>query len=99
MWKCNECGATFEIPKTVDDQAGPYAVCPECEDEDIIRTVPCRQCKEQKPDNLEDYCDSCKDKSYEDTGGLLDMAVLDLAKRWDRDLIDWALGKWVENNL
>ena len=48
MWKCNECEAVFEEPRTIDDpEAGPYKVCPECEDEDIIRTVPCKQCSDQ----------------------------------------------------
>jgi hypothetical protein len=101
MWRCNECNATFEEPKIIDDgQTPPYKVCPnpECEDEDIERTAPCEQCSEQKPDNLEKYCDHCKDEAYEDTGDLLDMAVLELKTRWDAELINWALGKWVENN-
>ena len=100
MWKCNECEAVFEEPRTIDDpEAGPYKVCPECEDEDIIRTVPCKQCSDQKPDDLEDYCDHCKDNSYEDAGDLLDLAILKLKQRWDGDLVNWAIKLWVENNL
>ena len=94
MWKCDDCGARFERREKVICDTGTEYCCPECGIAETFETVPCEQCSDFKEKNFEKYCDSCKaNVSTEIT-----LAVLDIKTRWDAELVDQALARWVENN-
>ena len=94
MYKCLDCGATFERPNRLITDDGIFNICPECKSDEIEKQTPCAQCSEQKPDNGDKYCDVCQTQAGEDIAKAID----NLKQFWDSDLVDEALLKWVENN-
>lgn len=67
MFFCNNCGATFETAKTIEEHH-PYgmsyvtehwAVCPHCEDTDIQEAERCERCGEYVAQLDDGLCDIC----------------------------------------
>ena len=99
MYKCDDCDFIFETPKTAEETVDGwlidrYPVCPECFSYSIIETVPCEQCSEQHESNGEKYCGHCKSEVDKE----ISAAVDDLKSRWDSELVNDALTRWVEMN-
>jgi DNA-directed RNA polymerase subunit RPC12/RpoP len=85
MLICLKCKQTFMDPATIYDDIGyKYSACPYCEDDRIEESEPCKQCSDPKPEDYEDYCDTCKEAMREKVVGFIeDMR----SEMWDRTLI------------
>ena len=89
------CGRTFDTPcKQYDDVGYLFHVCPYCEYDEIKDAVPCKQCSDLKPNDLEDYCKQCKENLLTD----IRECIHDLVHKamWDREFVLEILDKYLE---
>jgi len=93
MYYCLNCENRFS--ELLKDSWGEVSalVCPLCRINDYIALKPCEQCSDLKPDDLEKYCDSCKAEVDKEISAAID----DIKSRWDSELVDEALSRWIEN--
>lgn len=91
MLICNNCGSTFDFPKTmvdvvIDGEGYNYSVCPFCGDDDLSETESCKGCgKDIK--KYRDYCDNCRDNIFKELHKLWDFyekekAFLEIVGDW-----------------
>lgn len=67
MYICNNCGATFEAPKTIEEHhpygmstaAETWAICPDCEDTNFSEAKQCERCGELVSELHNGLCDIC----------------------------------------
>ena len=92
---CLSCGRTFDTPAKQYDDVGYFChVCPYCENDQLADATTCKQCSELKPDDLEDYCDSCKEQVKLEIHRFISDMVLKGA--WDRELVEEMMGEVLE---
>lgn len=67
MYKCCECGETFETPATIKEERGEFwgmtcyeeiSICPYCKSSEFDDMIKCPACGEYM-DSDRDYCENC----------------------------------------
>ena len=95
MYICKKCNATFEEPAKQYDSVGyKYDMCPYCEDDRIEYATTCEQCSDPKPEDHEDYCDSCKEQVKLEIHRFISDMVL--KGGWDRELVEEMMSEVLE---
>lgn len=93
MYYCLNCENRFDEPIQSTWGEVTTMVCPNCKDNDFEKLVPCGQCSDSKLDDGDKYCYSCKAETDKE----ISEAIRDIKSRWDAELVDEVLVKWVED--
>lgn len=99
MYKCLNCGATFEKPAEGPEYidgilAYYYKLCPECRIDDIDELKKCSMCRETYITSEKDRCSTCEER----TALWLEEAIGNIQSDTgaERSEVLRALGDWIE---
>lgn len=95
MYFCLNCESRFEDP--VISQWGEVVtrVCHYCKIDDYKLLTPCKQCSELG--DQDKYCQSCETECQNEINTELAKALHDFKMRWDAELVDECIAKWIED--